>query len=92
MLDEYLESLEKKAKPERVPARLAKKQAKKQAQVAPKVGRSRLSEAMARAAKAHELVLIASAERAALEDRQRAEQEQHRRRQAAVALVLMMSH
>lgn len=90
MLEEYLESLEQKAKPapKRLPARLAKKQAK----AAPQPVVPRLTEAMAQVAAANELKRIETAERAAAEDKEQAKREHERRRRRATAAVLLLTH
>jgi hypothetical protein len=90
MLEEYLESLETKARPaSEEPVRPGESQdapTRRAEPVAP-----RLSDVMARLASAQQLALIASAERVAKEDRAKAQKEHKRRRAAAIA-VLMMSH
>lgn len=101
MVEEYLEALDKKARPQ-VPAKATSgaggagaDRAKLSATSVQEPVASpapRLTKAMARAAHMHELDLIAQHEAAAAVDRARAEEERRRRQRAAAIAVLMMSH
>lgn len=79
MVQQYLDDLE------------AVKETPRPAQDEPAI-EPRLTEAMARAAKATDLKVIATHESAAEADRAVAEEERRRRRRAATAAVLLMSH
>lgn len=87
MLEEYLNELERKKKPKIKAGPGKPSTATARTPVIP-----RLSEAMAASASVAELSRIASAPAAAKADQERAEQETRRRKQAAIATVLMLSH
>jgi hypothetical protein len=88
-LEEYLETLAK-PKPKAVAMLEQQHDLVEEAPVVVQV-KPRLTEQMARAADIHELKRIARAQRAAVEDRERARQE-HRRRVAAATAMLMLTH